>query len=100
MSRYIILEFKFFIYFLEVVISYFFGEIHNFFLFTKKLLQFAINNINKYCEQKKIMNFSKKIRNHHFKKINKKFKFQNYLNISKKYFANKRWLAFDQSMLS
>ena len=42
--------------------------------------------------------FSKNI-NHRFKK-NKKFKFQNYLNIPKKYFADKRWLTFDQSMFS
>jgi hypothetical protein len=42
--------------------------------------------------------FFKKM-NYRFKK-NKKFKFQNYLNIPKKYFADKRWLTFDQSMFS
>jgi hypothetical protein len=53
------------------------------------------------------MNYEFRIKNYEFfKKIsyrfkkNKKFKFQNYLNIPKKYFADKRWLTFDQSMFS
>jgi hypothetical protein len=45
------------------------------------------------------MNLTKKI-NHRFKKNKFKILFQNYLNISKNYFADKRWLTFDQSMFS
>jgi hypothetical protein len=44
------------------------------------------------------MNFPKKLISD--LKKNNKFKFQNYLNIPKKYFADKRWLTFDQSMFS